>query len=92
MQFSTTRRIAAITAVGGAMVAAQLGLASGASAAGEIKVTAPATIKAGTTDKVAFTTKTDAPVTIVFAPSADAEGWHARANREIEQARVRGKG
>jgi LPXTG-motif cell wall-anchored protein len=74
MQFSTNRRIATLTAVSGALVLAPFGLASTASAAGEIKVNAPATIAAGTTGKIEFTTPTDAPVRIQFASVEGAEG------------------
>lgn len=72
MQFSTNRRIATLTAVSGALVLAPFGLASTASAAGEIKVNAPATIAAGTTGKVEFSQKTDAKVRIEFDASTKA--------------------
>ncbi|WP_436772012.1 LAETG motif-containing sortase-dependent surface protein [Yinghuangia sp. YIM S09857] len=67
MHLSTNRRIATLTAVGGALVLAPFAFAPSASAAGEIKVSAPTTIAAGTTGKVEFATKTDATVRIEFA-------------------------
>ncbi|MEU8136184.1 LAETG motif-containing sortase-dependent surface protein [Streptodolium elevatio] len=74
MHISTNQRIATLAAVGGALVVAPFAFAPAASAAGEIKISAPSTVAAGTTGKVGFTTKSDATVRIEFASAAGVEG------------------